>query len=584
MNLGHIRSGYQGLVLASHRHQPNAISRGVLILRRHRRTPRHVHGHEHDRESASGSADRDHAADPQASIAALLIIWLGIGETPKITVIVLALFPMMTISAMQAVSSVSRKKIQAAYSLGASNLIVFRRILLPASLPGVFTGIRLSVGVGVTTLVGAELIATNDRIAWMALSASDFLQTTVVIVDVLVLAFWDTLWNSSCAVSSHGSSIGAGRRREHPTLPMTSVCSQSGRLQRDATDREQDATASARRLSSTPSLPSQPELSKVQALHYHGVSTERRTPRLHVPGGSFVMGNDDGYPEEAPARHIHVAEFWIDAYPVTNEAFAAFVAETRHVTGAEIAPSSDAFPGVDPALLVAGSLVFRKPQAGMPAEDASSWWSFVEGASWRAPEGPGSTLHGLGRHPVVHVGYEDALAYAAWAIADLPTEAEWERAARGGLVGKQYAWGDDFLPGGVHQANTWQGHFPYLNTADDGFEATSPVGSFPPNGFGVYDMIGNVWEWTRDWYSEPPPATASGCCGSHNPQGGSAERTVDPSGGSGPFRRKVLKGGSFLCAPSYCRRYRPAARSSQTIDSSSCHIGFRCIRRKSNNC
>jgi len=297
-----------------------------------------------------------------------------------------------------------------------------------------------------------------------------------------------------------------------------------------------------------------------------------------IPGGTFLMGSDRHYPEERPAHRVSVDGFWMDAHAVTNDEFARFVAATGYVTVAERTPDPADYPGAKPELLVPGSAVFRKPAHRVDLRNPYEWWAYVPGADWRHPQGPDSSIDGLGDHPVVHVAYEDALAYARWAGKDLPTEAEWEFAARGGLDGATYAWGDEFLPGGRFMANTWQGEFPIQNLALDGYEWTAPVGSFPPNGYGLYDMIGNVWEWTRDWYQEYGAVIRS-CCASTNPRGGEREASYDPRTPDNRIPRKVIKGGSYLCAPNYCRRYRPAARLAQPVDTSTCHLGFRCVVR-----
>lgn len=299
------------------------------------------------------------------------------------------------------------------------------------------------------------------------------------------------------------------------------------------------------------------------------------------PGGVFTMGSDHHYPEERPARRVRVDGFWIDRTPVTNDQFQAFVASTGYVTQAEIAPRAEDYPGAPPALLNAGSMVFTPTRGPVPLDDASRWWCWTPGADWRRPLGPGSNLRGLGDHPVVHVSWADAEAYAAWAGKAIPTEAEWEFAAWGGRsMQSEFPWGDELTPGGQHMANTFQGAFPFRNTCEDGHDRTSPVGAFPPNDLGLVDMIGNVWEWTSDWFAAHRPASKSAeCCAVENPRGGLEVESLDPSLPDIPIPRKVLKGGSFLCAPSYCRRYRPAARHAQTIDSAMSHLGFRCIVR-----
>jgi formylglycine-generating enzyme required for sulfatase activity len=292
------------------------------------------------------------------------------------------------------------------------------------------------------------------------------------------------------------------------------------------------------------------------------------------------MGSDKHYPEERPAHRVSVDGFWMDRYPVTNARFARFVAETNHQTFAEIPPNPGDYPNADPTTLRAGSLVFVQPSSPPQRNDVQLWWKYIEGADWRHPHGPASTLHGLDEHPVVHVTLGDAAAFAKWDGKDLPTEAEWECAARGGLDGAPYAWGEEFVPNNIHVANTWQGEFPWQHLSRDGFERTSPVGAYPENGFGLFDMIGNTWEWTTDWYQPRHPGEAvKSCCIPRNPRGARAEDSYDPSHPELAIPRKVLKGGSHLCAPNYCRRYRPAARYPQAIDTSTSHIGFRCIVR-----
>jgi formylglycine-generating enzyme required for sulfatase activity len=298
-----------------------------------------------------------------------------------------------------------------------------------------------------------------------------------------------------------------------------------------------------------------------------------------VPGGTFLMGSDDHYPEEAPAHRVSVDGFWMDQHTVTNQEFARFVKETRHVTSAERAPDPADYPGAATELLVAASVVFRQPKQRVSLDNPYNWWTYVPGANWRQPQGPGSSVKRLPDHPVVQVAWEDVAAYAGWAGKELPTEAEWEFAARGGLEGATYAWGEDFTPGGRWMANTWQGDFPMHNTREDGHAGTAPVGSYPSNGYGLVDMTGNVWEWTADWY-QAHGRSAHSCCGVENPRGGAREGSHDPDVVGTEIPRRVMKGGSHLCAPNYCRRYRPAARMAQPIDTSTSHLGFRCISRR----
>lgn len=302
---------------------------------------------------------------------------------------------------------------------------------------------------------------------------------------------------------------------------------------------------------------------------------------VEIPGGDFAMGSENFYPEEAPVRRVRVSPFWMDARPVTNAAFRAFVEATGHVTFAERAPDPTQYDGMREDLADPGSLVFQ-PTPGPVDLHSLAWWTWQPGASWRHPLGPDSDLAGLDDHPVVHVTFDDAKAYAKWSGKHLPTEAEWEFAARGGADGLDYAWGDELAPDGAMLANYWQGPFPHGNSCEDGWLRTSPVGSFPANPFGLYDMIGNVWEWTQDWFAQPrahEKKRGDSCCIPANPRGGRKDESVDPTAPSHRIPRKVLKGGSHLCAESYCRRYRPAARYAQPIDTSTSHVGFRCVVR-----
>jgi formylglycine-generating enzyme required for sulfatase activity len=295
-----------------------------------------------------------------------------------------------------------------------------------------------------------------------------------------------------------------------------------------------------------------------------------------IPGGAFRMGSDRFYPEERPVREVRVERFWIDRHPVTNRQFSRFVAATGYVTVAERAPDPALYPGAPPENLVAGSMVFWPTSGPVDPRDQTQWWAWTPGADWRRPRGPLSSSAELMDHPVVHVALRDAEAYCAWAGTDLPTEAEWEYAARGGLDGAIFTWGDEERPGGQFMANTWQGHFPWQNSREDGFVSTSPVGSYPANGYGLLDMAGNVWEWTKDWYAVPNPALPPAACCS---AGGAREASFNPRQAHFRIPRKVVKGGSHLCAPSYCFRYRPAARQPQDIDTGMSHLGFRCVVR-----
>jgi formylglycine-generating enzyme required for sulfatase activity len=293
---------------------------------------------------------------------------------------------------------------------------------------------------------------------------------------------------------------------------------------------------------------------------------------VRIPGGRFMMGSEAFYAEERPAHAVDVADFRLDAHPVTNAEFRRFIKATGYITVAERPPEGCGLEAADPADLVPGSLVFRQSATPVPLDDWRRWWAFEPAACWFRPQGPGSSLAGRDQHPVVHVSYEDALAYADWAGKRLATEAEWEYAARAGRPPTTYAWGDDFAPRGRSMANTWQGRFPFENLNSTGRGATTPVGHYRANDWGLVDMIGNVWEWTDSpWTADhqadsapSSPAEGHTCCG------------VSRSEPLAEDDRRVIKGGSHLCAPSYCLRYRPPARQGQTVRSSTSHIGFRC--------
>jgi formylglycine-generating enzyme required for sulfatase activity len=273
-----------------------------------------------------------------------------------------------------------------------------------------------------------------------------------------------------------------------------------------------------------------------------------------IPGGTFRMGSDHHYPEEAPAHRVSVDGFWIDRTPVTNRQFKAFVKATGYITTAQIPPDPKDYPGALPDMIYAGSLVFAPMPRIANLRDWSQWWTFMKDADWRHPYGPGTNINVLDHHPVVHVSFDE---------------------------GEEFAWGNALTPGGKHMANIWQGNFPLQNLGEDGYERTSPVTAFPPNGYGVHDMIGNVWEWTSDFWSDKHEGDApKACCIPSNPRGGPERASYDPCQPQIKIPRKVLKGGSHLCAPNYCRRYRPAARHAEPVDTSTSHVGFRCVKRK----
>ncbi len=297
-----------------------------------------------------------------------------------------------------------------------------------------------------------------------------------------------------------------------------------------------------------------------------------------IPGGTFSMGSDRHYREEGPVRRVAVDSFWMDRVAVTVAEYARFVTETGYVTVAERPPDPDLYPAADPGLLRPGSIVFR-PEGFAASRAPGSWWDYVPGASWRRPEGLGDVSVERADHPVTQVAFADAEAYAAWAGKVLPTEAEWEFAARGGRNGADYAWGDTFEPNGERLANTWPGPFPRRGEPGPNRYGTSPVGAFPANLYGLADMIGNVWEWTASYWAPRHPA-GQACCAAPDPGAADASSSFDPSQPGVRIPRRVLKGGSHLCAPNYCRRYRPAARHPEMEDSATTNIGFRCVARR----
>ncbi|MCO5296438.1 MAG: formylglycine-generating enzyme family protein [Fimbriimonadaceae bacterium] len=289
-----------------------------------------------------------------------------------------------------------------------------------------------------------------------------------------------------------------------------------------------------------------------------------------IPGGEFQMGSEDGRPDERPVHTVELDGFWMDTHEVTNAEFKRFIDATGYVTVAERPLDPKDFPGVPPDKLVPGSLVFHEPGADQQVQGYLEWWVYLPGASWKHPLGPESDLKGLEDHPVTHVAYEDAEAYAKWAGKSMPTEAQWEYAARGGLKGESYPWGNELVDGGKDQANIWQGTFPRKNTEKDGFRLTAPVGSFAPNGYGLYDMAGNVWEWCADWY-RPDGYTSST---KRNPTG--PDSSFDPDEPGVP--KHVVRGGSFLCTDQYCSGYRVASRMKSTADTGLANTGFRCVK------
>lgn len=303
-----------------------------------------------------------------------------------------------------------------------------------------------------------------------------------------------------------------------------------------------------------------------------------------IPGGEFSMGANDppdrnevgmqATKDALPIHRVYVDGFFIDKTDITNAQFAAFVNATGYVTVAERTPRAKDFAGASPENLAAGSVVFTPPHHAVPLNNQFQWWSYVHGANWRHPSGPNSSIHGKENYPVVQVAYEDAVAYANWARKRLPTEAEWEFAARGGRAGKPFVWGDSFRPNGKWMANTHQGHFPDQDTGEDGHAGIAPVAQYPPNPYGLYDMAGNVWQWTSDWYRSNyyQELVATGGV-ARNPEGPASP--LDPSEPDQP--KKVLRGGSFLCTDQYCSRYIVGTRGKGEVSTGTNHVGFRCV-------
>ncbi len=308
----------------------------------------------------------------------------------------------------------------------------------------------------------------------------------------------------------------------------------------------------------------------VRCTSYSGTpgSSAETAGMVFIPGGAFRMGSDDQRPEERHAHSVRVDGFWIDEHEVTNAQFGDFVDATGYVTLAERGLDPRSRPSMPKLLLEPGAIVFVKPTALRPGARLSRWWQYVKGANWRHPEGPDSSIKDKDNHPVVHIAYEDAIAYAKWRGRSLPTESQWEFAALGGRDASE-DWSRPFDKAGNPIANTWQGIFPILNTNDDGFETTAPVGCFPANGYGLSDMLGNVWEWTRDWYRRGHAREAA-----RNPVG-PALHLIKLAPGQAPQR--VIKGGSYLCASNFCSRYRPSARQPQEVDLGAEHVGFRTV-------
>jgi formylglycine-generating enzyme required for sulfatase activity len=384
---------------------------------------------------------------------------------------------------------------------------------------------------------------------------SNHLHGTVVGACVLSLAIVGSLY----ALTRSRPKVTAVTKVATPALCDSGISSHAAQINESTSEADPDLSASEPPVINTASAPM--------------VAPDGM---VWIPGGEFSMGSEDPNMTDArPFHRVALNGFWMDRTEVTNEEFTRFVKATGYVTLAERKPDPKDFPGTPPENLVPGAVVFTPPPTTVPLNDHYVWWSYVPGANWRHPEGPKSDLKGKEKHPVVHIAYEDANAYARWAGKRLPTEAEFEFAARGGLDRKRFAWGDDFRPSRQFRANTYQGHFPATNTGEDGFIGTAPVGTFAPNDFGLVDMAGNVWEWTSDWYRpDYYQSLALQMKVTRNPQGPSD--SFDPS--EPGVAKRVQKGGSFLCTDEYCARYMPGGRGKGEPNTGTNHVGFRCVR------
>ena len=382
------------------------------------------------------------------------------------------------------------------------------------------------------------------------------------------------MWVLTGVVVGSGLS-GALRYRQHPTPVAQSLAPDGAYC--DSGIGAAKAYAATARAKATPSIEPSGQAAWIPKINDGKPPKSAPVGMMWIPGGQFWMGTTEDHMTDArPWHRVYVDGYWMDKTEVTNEQFAGFVRATEYVTVAERKPRAEDYPQALPERLVAGSVVFSPPGHAVALNNHFQWWSYVPGGNWRHPEGPNSNIKDRMDHPVVHIAYEDAVAYCNWAGKRLPTEAEFEFASRGGLDRKRYAWGDEFMPGGKHMANTFQGHFPDTNTGEDGYAATAPVGSFPANGYGLFDMAGNVWEWTSDWYHADYYQTLAA----------SGEIAMNPKGPADSFdpnepgvQKRVHRGGSFLCTDQYCARYVAGGRGKGEIDTGTNHLGFRCVRQ-----